>query len=137
MNIKFNAQVDAFVPGNFVSWRIIPITGQKTPAIEDDYTLTGEDVVIRAVDLAVHQSSPYSMPTVHGEPRLNDAVFEIEKTARKQFRVVRYVGTLKVEHKIEPAANVKVLGASVITEEQTKQAQKLVPGASRFSDLDY
>jgi hypothetical protein len=105
MHILFNARIDAFIPGNFVSWRIIKIPGEKTPAIEKDYDLTGIEVVTDALNLTVEDHGIAFMPEVHGYDRLKNAVFEIEKTARKTFRVVRYVGTLTIEYKVQPGAS--------------------------------
>jgi hypothetical protein len=105
MPIRFNATIDAFIPGNFVSWRIIKIPGEKTPVIEKDYDLTNIEVVTEALEMDVQDHGIAYMPTISNSKNLNNAVFEIEKTTRKKFRVVRYVGTLKVEYKIEPGAN--------------------------------
>ena len=55
MNIKFLARIDAFIPGTFISWRIIKIPDQKIPAIEKDYELTGIEVVSNALNLQVIQ----------------------------------------------------------------------------------
>ena len=140
MNIHFNARVDAFIPGNFISWRIIPIPGQKTPAIEDDYDLTGTEIVRESLRLTVSNENTIAfMPHVHGYERLKDAVFEIVKTDRKRFRVVRYVGTLKVVHTIEPvpAGGPKNAGSNPVADNRSDRFLDL-DGARfrRFADLD-
>jgi hypothetical protein len=110
--VKFNARIDAFVPGNFVSWVIIPIPGEKTPKIENDYELANTEVAMDALRVTVSQESAFSMPKINGHNLFENAVFEIEKTAPKRYKVVRLVGYLKVEYKIEPTANMTVREAS-------------------------
>ena len=136
MNIKFLARIDAFIPGTFISWRIIKIPDQKIPAIEKDYELTGIEVVSNALNLQVIQPRSIGlMPKIPNYNVLKDAVFEIVKTDRKRFRVVRYVGKLKIEYKIIPAANVTLPDLSRASEQESipvKDTPKDI-----FSEIDY
>jgi hypothetical protein len=130
--IKFNAQIEAFVPGNFVSWRIIEIPGEKHPTIEDDYTLDGIEVIFQALGISVESRGFAYVPVVNNYAKLDNAVFEIEKTAPKCFRVVRYVGTVEVQYKIKPGHNTTPPESKVnrVIDQQEK------PTSDRFSSLE-
>lgn len=133
-SMKFNAQLGYVVPGNFVGWQIRPLSGIKTPKIPDDYTLEGVEQVLVSQNITISQSNPFAMPHVGGGDALKSAVFEFEKMGRSTFRLLRYVGELKVLRTI-------VLSNGGVEEIQDipQTAQKAGVNASpkrRWADLD-
>lgn len=96
----FQAQLGYIIPWNFVGWRIRPIPGFKTPTIPQNYTVEGAEEALSELGVSISQSSPFAMPSVRGGEALDSAVFEVEKVGRSTFRVLRYVGELRVERTI-------------------------------------
>ena len=93
----FNGRLSFMIPGNFVSWVIynLPDGMGKQVAIPRDYTVTGAENAVKEIDVVVNGMGGIYFPEVTGGDKLKTAVFEIEKTGRKSFEVIKYIGELK------------------------------------------
>jgi hypothetical protein len=107
--MKFLGRIWYIVPGNFVGWRIGTVdesldpTGQfEHPDIPKSYVLDNVEPVLSDIGISVeHPQGPFCVPVVKNDGILKDAVFEFEKTAGAKFRLLRYVGRLKVTAELE------------------------------------
>ena len=92
----FNGRLSCMIPGNFVAWVVYntPDEVGKSVAIPRDHTVIGAERAIKEIGITVDHKGGIFFPEISGADKLESAVFEIEKTARKNFEVIKYVGEL-------------------------------------------
>lgn len=86
------------IPGNFVSWQIktLPKEMEKPIKIPKDYDIVGVEDAISEIGIKVDGETGFTFPRILGNTeRLKNAVFEIEKVDRKNFKVLKYLGDVE------------------------------------------
>ena len=97
--MKFNGMLSALIPGNFVGWFIhnVPNDIGKQVEIPRDYTVTGAEDAVKKIGVTIHGMGGIYFPEITGYEKLETAVFEIKKTGRDSFHVVKYIGELETK----------------------------------------
>lgn len=102
----FEAGLAYQVPGNFITWSIVPIEGhtKKVKIPDDYYSITGIHLVLEQINIRVEiPKNFFEMPRVLGAENLKNAVFEFEKTGIRTFKILRHIGELEQTTTIKPA----------------------------------
>ena len=98
MAIRFKGQLSGFIPGNFISWQLrnVPKDLGKQVSIPDNSEIIGAEAAVKEAGVIITgEGSLAFSPKMTGAEKLRTAVFEIEKTGRKSFEVIKYIGELK------------------------------------------
>jgi hypothetical protein len=138
--MKFYSTVYISVPGNFVDFWLrnpVQINNEPIPSIPQNYTLDNKEIIretLTSLGLEIRQFNPFTYPKIIGEDIIKNAVFEIDKTASRKFRVIRYVGNLNstTTYRIEPVTvNIET------NVNKSKQGSDSTTKSNRFSEIDF
>ena len=136
----FKGQLSYFIPGSHVAWmlRNAPeeISRQVKIPENSDIKVSGE--VLRDAGIHVEDRGFAYSPIVTGGENLKNAIFEIEKTGRKQFEVIKYLGDIEIKREIKLTPKVSgeksfVSRTSIVPLKKVKDSSKISPEKIKFT----